>query len=141
MQKSNENQNHNQNLRGGRRVVPQRLRGAGRGLKDEQINQAAVARQMSLYVNRTGAAPACVLSLGDNFYDDGVASIEDTLWTQAWSSVYLSFGPSLRVPWHPVFGNHDYGYGQTGLSAQVRAASDRSMIGLICRVISDGGGV
>ena len=95
-------------------------RDVDRLLKDEQVNQAAVARQMSLHVNRTAAHLACILSLGDNFYNDGVASVQDTMWTRAWSAVYLSFGPSLRVPWHPVFGNHDYGYGQTGLTAQVR---------------------
>lgn len=60
-----------------------------------------------------------MLALGDNFYDNGVASTDDALWEKAFRSVYMGYGPSLAVPWHPVFGNHDYGYGLAGLRAQV----------------------
>lgn len=86
------------------------------------INQEAVARAMSVHANESAAASSpiqCVLSLGDNFYNNGVASVQDSLWEMAFRQVYMKYGSSLRVPWHPVFGNHDYGYGAAGLIAQV----------------------
>ena len=47
------------------------------------------------------------LSLGDNFYDDGVSSIEDPQWQSSYEQVYSA--PSLRdTPWWSILGNHDY---------------------------------
>ena len=34
-------------------------------------------------------------------------------------TVYFRDFPNLRIPFYPVFGNHDYGYGKTGLNAQI----------------------
>jgi hypothetical protein len=35
-----------------------------------------------------------------------VASTSDSMWANAWRGVYLGpYGASLRVPWHPIFGN------------------------------------
>ncbi|MGH8228220.1 MAG: purple acid phosphatase family protein [Steroidobacteraceae bacterium] len=47
-----------------------------------------------------------VVSVGDNFYEDGVASVEDPLWRESFEQVYDA--PSLQVPWHVALGNHDY---------------------------------
>jgi len=47
-----------------------------------------------------------VVSLGDNFYDYGVASAEDPQWRESFENVYTA--PSLQVPWNVILGNHDY---------------------------------
>lgn len=50
--------------------------------------------------------PAFFVSTGDNFYEDGVASVEDPLWRSCFEEVYE--GPLLFKPWYAVLGNHDY---------------------------------
>ena len=50
--------------------------------------------------------PSFFVMLGDNFYDNGVTSIEDPLWQAYYKSIYTS--PSTEVPWYVVLGNHDY---------------------------------
>jgi acid phosphatase len=47
-----------------------------------------------------------VLALGDNFYQSGVASVDDPLWKSVYEDVYTH--PALNVPWHVALGNHDY---------------------------------
>ncbi len=46
-----------------------------------------------------------MLTVGDNFYDSGVASVDDPLWETRWEQVYAA--PALQVPVHPTLGNHD----------------------------------
>jgi hypothetical protein len=92
---------------------------------NQVINQVAIAGAMSRHALSLSPAPSFVLALGDNFYDKGVQSSSDSLFTTLWEQVYLGEGSGLRVPWHPVFGNHDYGYGQAGLRAQVERTSVR----------------
>ncbi len=43
--------------------------------------------------------------LGDNIYDDGVASVEDEQWRTKFEEPYAD----LRIPFFAVLGNHDYG--------------------------------
>ena len=66
--------------------------------------QKAVADQMS------NAAISLdldfVVSTGDNFYPDGVASVNDPLWQSSFEDVYKHF--SLQKKWYVVLGNHDY---------------------------------
>lgn len=66
--------------------------------------QQRVAGQMA----RTAADTACrfVVSVGDNFYSDGVASVDDPHWQRSYEAVYSA--PALQVPWYPILGNHDY---------------------------------
>ena len=47
-----------------------------------------------------------VLSVGDNFYPDGVESVTDTHWKESFNDVYA--GPHLQTPWYVALGNHDY---------------------------------
>ena len=47
-----------------------------------------------------------VLSVGDNFYPDGVASVTDTHWRESFEDIYA--GPHLQTPWYVALGNHDY---------------------------------
>eukprot|EP01128_Nolandella_sp_AFSM9_P008510 TRINITY_DN521_c0_g1_i3.p1 TRINITY_DN521_c0_g1~~TRINITY_DN521_c0_g1_i3.p1 ORF type:complete len:398 (+),score=46.59 TRINITY_DN521_c0_g1_i3:39-1196(+) len=46
-----------------------------------------------------------VLTLGDNFYDNGVRSVEDPLWQQTFERVYND--SVFQVPWYICVGNHD----------------------------------
>jgi acid phosphatase len=71
-----------------------------RGRPDQQ----QVATQMAASAQSLGAA--FVISAGDNFYDDGVASTDDSHWRQSFEDVYDA--PSLQTPWYVVLGNHDY---------------------------------
>jgi len=49
-----------------------------------------------------------ILAVGDNFYEDGVASTKDELWTEVWSDVYHKFPALENTPWYVCLGNHDY---------------------------------
>ncbi len=50
--------------------------------------------------------PEFIISTGDNFYDNGVASVDDPLWQSSFENIYT--GNFLQVPWYVVLGNHDY---------------------------------
>jgi acid phosphatase len=71
-----------------------------RGRPDQQD----VANQMALACKAAGAT--FVISVGDNFYEDGAASLDDQHWQQSFERVYAD--PALQVPWHVILGNHDY---------------------------------
>ncbi|WP_421854478.1 purple acid phosphatase family protein [Novosphingobium sp.] len=47
-----------------------------------------------------------VVSVGDNFYDNGVQSVSDPQWQSSYEQVYTD--PALQVPWYVALGNHDY---------------------------------
>jgi acid phosphatase len=72
--------------------------------RDGHDNQADVARQMGLTAQSIGAR--FVISVGDNFYEDGVTSVTDPQWKTSFEDVYTA--PSLHVPWRVALGNHDY---------------------------------
>ncbi|GBQ91223.1 acid phosphatase [Gluconacetobacter johannae DSM 13595] len=46
------------------------------------------------------------VSVGDNFYDDGVQSVTDRQWITSFESIYSA--ESLKTPWRVILGNHDY---------------------------------
>lgn len=59
--------------------------------------------------------PNSVISLGDNFYNDGIPTDEDSnRFENTWNVVYN--GESLQVPWYLIGGNHDH-YGN--ITAQI----------------------
>lgn len=87
--------------------------------KEKKVfRQMQVATAMGQYAAQTSPKPSFLIALGDNFYGDGVYSTSDPLWQYLWKDVYLGF-EDLNIPWFPVFGNHDYGYGATGVKAQI----------------------
>ena len=48
-----------------------------------------------------------IVSTGDNFYPEGVMSVQDPLWKSSFEDIYTAH--SLHRIWYPVLGNHDYG--------------------------------
>jgi tartrate-resistant acid phosphatase type 5 len=73
----------------------------GRKGHDEQ---RAVAVQMG----KTAAAmdSRFTVSIGDNFYENGVASLDDPQWESSFEQIYTA--ESLQRPWKVILGNHDY---------------------------------
>jgi tartrate-resistant acid phosphatase type 5 len=69
-----------------------------------ESDQCEVAAQMALAAKATNAR--FVISTGDNFYNDGVASANDPQWQTSFENVYRD--PALQIPWHVILGNHDY---------------------------------
>jgi tartrate-resistant acid phosphatase type 5 len=67
-------------------------------------DQMAVAQQMGLACAQANAS--FIISVGDNFYEDGVASVQDPQWERSFENVYTA--RSLQVPWYIALGNHDY---------------------------------
>src|ERR1700692_2120748 len=67
-------------------------------------HQRDVAVQMGKAAAALGSR--CVVSVGDNFYEDGVASTADPQWHSSFEEIYAA--PSLQIPWYVALGNHDY---------------------------------
>jgi tartrate-resistant acid phosphatase type 5 len=65
--------------------------------RDVAIQMAASARELDARF---------VVSVGDNFYQDGVTGVDDPAWRRSFEEIYDA--PSLQVPWHVTLGNHDY---------------------------------
>lgn len=66
--------------------------------------QKDVAREMG---HATIALDAeFILSVGDNFYPNGVQSTQDYHWISSFESIYKD--PSLYTDWYVALGNHDY---------------------------------
>lgn len=67
-------------------------------------NQQHVADRMDEVAEALDAE--FVIALGDNFYPNGVASIDDPNWVASFENIYKGY--HLEIPWHVVLGNHDY---------------------------------
>jgi tartrate-resistant acid phosphatase type 5 len=68
--------------------------------------QSAVASSMSSWANLQPVD--FIISVGDNFYEDGVASVDDPQWKTTFLDVYATSDSLKNVPWFAVLGNHDY---------------------------------
>jgi predicted MPP superfamily phosphohydrolase len=66
--------------------------------------QQEVADQMARSAEKI--EPSFIISCGDNFQVQGVASVQDPLWITNFENVYKSV--YLQCDWYPVLGNHDY---------------------------------
>jgi len=69
-----------------------------------QIDQVHVATQMAAASSAVRAK--FVVSVGDNFYEGGVESTEDSHWRESFENVYQD--SALQIPWKVILGNHDY---------------------------------
>ena len=67
-------------------------------------DQVDVATQMGIAAKNIDAK--FIVAVGDNFYEHGVASVDDPQWQTSFENVYTA--PSLHVPWRVILGNHDY---------------------------------
>jgi acid phosphatase len=67
-------------------------------------NQHIVADRMAETGMEIGAE--FVLTVGDNFYENGVTGVDDPHWQGSFEDIYAA--PSLQVPWYASLGNHDY---------------------------------
>ncbi|HEY2466163.1 MAG TPA: tartrate-resistant acid phosphatase type 5 family protein [Steroidobacteraceae bacterium] len=72
--------------------------------RDGNDNQSEVASEMGNAAQ--SLAIGHVMSVGDNFYEDGVQSTSDPRWQSSFEAIYSA--PSLQVPWYVALGNHDY---------------------------------
>ncbi len=72
--------------------------------RDGGWHQREVARQMGRSAAAIGSR--FVVSVGDNFYEDGVAGVADPQWQNSFEQIYTD--PALMTPWHVILGNHDY---------------------------------
>eukprot|EP01041_Mallomonas_annulata_P000624 gene624-1208_t len=82
-----------------------------------------IAKAMANYASTYPAD--FLIALGDNFYNNGVSSTTDSLWTSVYTNVYNY--DSLQIPWYAIFGNHDYGTnkGIGSLDAQIEFEDNR----------------
>jgi len=72
--------------------------------REGKFHQRDVAHRMAESAKELDAR--FVISVGDNFYEDGVASVDDPAWNTSFEQVYDQ--PQLQVPWWIALGNHDY---------------------------------
>jgi predicted MPP superfamily phosphohydrolase len=72
--------------------------------RNGEFGQQEVANEMAKAA--TKLEPDFIIATGDNFYPDGVASIDDPLWLSSYEQIYKAH--SLYCPWYVVLGNHDY---------------------------------
>jgi acid phosphatase len=72
--------------------------------RDGAFRQAEVAARMGEAAQALKAR--FVISVGDNFYEDGITGVSDSKWKTSFEDIYSA--PSLQVPWHVILGNHDY---------------------------------
>jgi tartrate-resistant acid phosphatase type 5 len=66
--------------------------------------QTSVATQMAKQAAKVHAA--FVISVGDNFYEEGVQKPTDNQFKTSFEDIYKA--PSLQIPWYVAIGNHDY---------------------------------
>lgn len=72
--------------------------------RDGASHQRDVAVQMGISAARIHSK--FVVSVGDNFYEDGVQTAQDRQWQTSFEDIYTAH--SLRKPWLALLGNHDY---------------------------------
>ena len=67
-------------------------------------DQRPIAELMGNMAETIG--PECIVAAGDVHHFNGVASVDDPLWTSNYESIYTH--PELMIEWLPILGNHEY---------------------------------
>ncbi len=67
-------------------------------------DQKAVAAAMANEAGRIGAQ--FIVTVGDNFHENGIASATDPRWKTEFEEVYYQH--PLQISWYPSLGNHEY---------------------------------
>ncbi|KAI0561960.1 Calcineurin-like phosphoesterase [Gracilaria domingensis] len=73
--------------------------------RDGMCCQRDVALEMASFARVS--KPRFIVSVGDNFYDNGILSADDGQINRSWRDVYLKH-EELKLPWKMTVGNHDY---------------------------------
>jgi len=82
------------------------------------LTQRAVAQQMERTASSNGVS--YVVGVGDNFYEEGVSSVDDRHFTESFVNMYSGeLLQSLR--WFQILGNHDY---QGDINSQIQYHKD-----------------
>ena len=68
--------------------------------------QKDVARVMGEYADSDDVGLEFIVAAGDTHHWGGVESVHDPLWMTNFELIYDH--PSLRDPWYPILGNHEY---------------------------------
>lgn len=72
--------------------------------RNGEFHQKPVSNQMNIASKTLGAR--FIVSVGDNFYPDGVISTQDPQWKYSFEDIYPQY--DLNMPWLIALGNHDY---------------------------------
>ncbi|KFK33419.1 hypothetical protein AALP_AA5G010200 [Arabis alpina] len=102
-----------------------------------EFNQSLVAHQMGIVGEQLEID--FVVSVGDNFYDDGLIGENDPSFEASFSHIYTQ--SSLQKQWYSVLGNHDY---RGNVSAQLSQVLTQKDWRWFCRrsfVLSSGSGM
>lgn len=90
-----------------------------------KAHQLSVARQMEELCQ--SVQPAAVVMLGDNFYQEGVQTVDDPLWQERFEQVYT--GACLdQLSFYAILGNHDYRGSADAQIAYSQAGSGKWMM-------------
>lgn len=91
------------------------------GCQGKSKNQEKVAQLMNELAANPDNRPDFFLDLGDNFYDNGVASSDDPAFGKLFYQMYRDpkKTPNIaRVPHFPILGNHDEDYQNWGSGSE-----------------------
>ena len=72
--------------------------------RNGHYQQRHVAMWMDIAMEQLGGD--FIVTTGDNFYSNGVASVSDPYWQSSFEQIYQ--GPHLFEDWYATLGNHDY---------------------------------
>lgn len=84
--------------------------------------QKTIAEMMGEMAGEIG--PESIIAAGDIHHFNGVASVDDPLWTSNYENIYTH--PELMMDWNPILGNHEY-RGNTQAFLDYKARSRRWM--------------
>ncbi|RDI46912.1 metallophosphoesterase [Aquicella lusitana] len=70
-------------------------------------SQKKVAKQLAEFIKKTGRRPDFILITGDNIYDSGASSPDDTGFAECFENIYRVHPELKDIPYFLILGNHD----------------------------------